>query len=171
METAAAEHWPPSHTPAGSSVKTVRSLSEALHNHQPKNMFKYQHEKQLADAHTHTNTPQANTHLYVKHNAERHKHQRTHTPTHMPVQSAVDLLLHICTFSWLLRCDLRLLQGKANIHRLRGRGVWVCECSMNMCCDKIILLVKISVKLKLILSGPKKCLKIEMKGNGKVWAQ
>lgn len=66
METAAAELWPRTHTLSGSSTKTVKTLSEALHDHRPENTFKYQHEKQLADAHAHTHTPQANTHLHAR---------------------------------------------------------------------------------------------------------
>lgn len=45
----------------------------------------------------------------------------------MPAQSAVDVSSHICTFG-----DLRLLQGKANTHRLRGRAVCVCVCEFSV---------------------------------------
>lgn len=65
----------------------------------------------------------------------------------MPAQSAVDVSSHICTFG-----DLRLLQGKANTHRLRGRAVCVCVC---------VSFLRSSVTL--ILSDSKKYSKQERK--------
>lgn len=88
-------------TPAGSSVKTVRTLLENRHDHGPKITFKYRQEKQPAEAltkarrkliHTWQTRKQEGTNTC----ASVHAHTQTHTCQH---SLQADLLSHICTFS------------------------------------------------------------------------
>lgn len=134
MATAAAERWPRTHTPAGSSVR--KQWRRPLWNSSLKiraNICM----KSSSPMHTHTHTrlqhwPHKQIHTCMQ------KHRKAQTPTQMPAQSAVDVLSHICTF-W----DLRLLQGKANTHRLRGRAVCVCVCEFSeILCDTDSLWLK-----------------------------